>query len=361
MRRRRKTMKRNIIQRVIHLLKTNKKVTNEEIYADMPEYTHEGIRGCISRYLRNEPNAPFKRLVDGVYVLVEIISAKPDLENGTTKLTYSAICEQDGDTVVFFHKDYEVNEIVDEGTYFNQKEYTDVESLLEDKEHLNGILVHADASQIVKRLKDESFDLLLIDPPYKVISGGNKGKGSPKGMLSKNDGKIFEYNDLDFEDYIPECYRILKEGSHAYIFTNFLNLQKLMEVVQKAGFKIHNLLAWVKNNANPSRWYMKNGEYVLFCYKGKAKSINNCGSKTFHTFKNILGNKTHETEKPTDLLQMYIENSTKEGDWVCDLFAGSGSTMAASLMSNRKCFTCEIDGKYIPKIYDRMKKVLENT
>lgn len=348
-----------IIDKVINLLRTNKTASNEDLYDAMPEYSKEGIRGVISRYLRKNKVPEFERIKDGLYVIVEVVKAERDEDNNITRLSYSATYESDGKSVTFFHKDYTTDEKCNEGTYLLNKEYEDLNDMLEARDSLCGILAHADSKDILKRLKSNSFSLIVTDPPYKVISGGNKGKGSPKGMLSKNDGKIFAHNDISFDEYIPECYRILKNNSHAYFFTNFLNLQKLMEAVQEAGFKIHNLLAWVKNNATPNRWYMKNGEYVLLCYKGKAKAIKNCGSKTFHSFDNIIGNKIHETEKPIDLLRMYIENSSEKGDWVCDPFAGSGSTMAAAILSGRKCFTAEIDEKYIPKIYERIKGILK--
>lgn len=90
-----------------------------------------------------------------------------------------------------------------------------------------------------------------------MISGGSgKGKGRPSGILQKNDGKIFEHNDIKLEDWIPEVFRVMKDDTQGYIMTNLLNLDKLMNVCQKVGFKIHNLLVWKKNNATPNRWYM---------------------------------------------------------------------------------------------------------
>jgi site-specific DNA-methyltransferase (adenine-specific) len=103
---------------------------------------------------------------------------------------------------------------------------------------------------------------------------------------------------------------------------------------------------------------MKNCEYVLFVRKGKAKAITDKGCKTVHLFKNPT-NKFHETEKPTDLLSMYIKNSSNENDWILDPFAGSGATAVASLLTNRRCFTCEIDDKYAPTIVERLKSVIK--
>ncbi|MCR5020070.1 site-specific DNA-methyltransferase, partial [Ruminococcus sp.] len=264
-------------------------------------------------------------------------------------------------SIDLFYKDVFVeNEMIEEGVYEQRRAFADEQDFFNAKINLQAVLAHADAKTILNKLKTESFDMILTDPPYRVISGGTGGKNAPKGMLSKNDGKIFDNNDIQFDEYIPECYRVLKPDRQAYFFTNFLNLQQLIEAVQRAGFKVHNLLVWLKNNATPNRWYMKNCEYVLFCYKGKAKAISNCGSKTVHQFDNIKGPKLHETEKPVELLKMYIENSTEEGEWILDPFAGSGSTMAASLLLNRKVFTCEIDKKYLNVIKTRAISILKS-
>lgn len=135
-------------------------------------------------------------------------------------------------------------------------------------------LYNGDCLEILKNIESNSIDLCLTDPPYKVISGGHPdAKGRPSGILSKNDGKIFEYNDIEPEEFMPEIYRVLKEGSHCYIMTNVLNLEHYLTVARETGFYLHNLLVWEKNNCTPTRWYMKNCEYTLFLRKGKAKKL----------------------------------------------------------------------------------------
>ena len=167
-----------------------------------------------------------------------------------------------------------------------------------------------DCLQIMEHMADKSIDLVVTNPSYKTITGGNKnGKNSvrPKGILLENK-RLFKYQTSDISVWIPELFRVLKDGSHCYIFTNVLNLSEMLIESQKAGFKLHNLLVWEKNNCTPSQYYMKNCEYVLFLRKGKAKWINDIeGSKTVHQFNNIIGNKTHPCEKPVDLLEFYIK------------------------------------------------------
>jgi site-specific DNA-methyltransferase (adenine-specific) len=102
---------------------------------------------------------------------------------------------------------------------------------------------------------------------------------------------------------------------------------------------------------------MKNCEYILFLRKGKAKWINDIGgSKTVHKFDNIIGHKLHPTEKPIDLLKLYISNSSNEGDIVLDPFAGSGSTLLASKELNRKYIGYEIDKQYYDIAVERLEE-----
>lgn len=220
-------------------------------------------------------------------------------------------------------------------------------------------LYKGDCLEVIKQISDESVDLIVTDVPYKVISGGRpKRSGQPSGILSKNDGKIFDYNDIRPSQYMRELYRVLKEETHCYIFINFINLKEMMEEAEKAGFKLHTLLVWKKNNKTPSRWYMKNQEYILFMRKGKAKPVQNSGVGHILEFDNIIGNKKHPCEKPIDLLQMLIENSSKANDVILDPFMGSGSTGIATLNAggNRKFIGIELDEKYFEISENRLNK-----
>jgi len=211
----------------------------------------------------------------------------------------------------------------------------------------------------MKDIPDKSIDLIVTDPPYRVISGGKPHlKGQPSGMLSKNDGKIFRHNDINIEKWIPELYRILKDDSQCYIMVNTINLENYLTVCRNAGFKLHNVLMWHKNNATPSRWYMKNGEFVLFLRKGKAKKINNVGSKMVHDFNNIIGNKKHPTEKPIELIKFYIENSSNENDTILDPFMGSGTTAIACINTNRNYIGFELDKEYCDIANERIYEIV---
>lgn len=220
-------------------------------------------------------------------------------------------------------------------------------------------LMQGDCIELMKDFHDETVDLVVTDPPYKTITGGDSnGKNSvrPKGMLSGN-RKLFAHQfGISPKDWIPEIYRVLKNGSHCYIFTNALNIKEMLIEAENAGFKLHNVLVWEKNNCTPSQYYMKNCEYVLFLRKGKAKWISDIGgSKTVHKFNNVIGNKVHPTEKPVDLLEFYIRNSSSEGNIVLDPFMGSGSTGVACKNLGRSFIGMEIDSTYFETATKRIQ------
>lgn len=216
-------------------------------------------------------------------------------------------------------------------------------------------LLAGNALTRMSQIPAESIDLVVTDPPYRNISGGTGSPGRPVGILSENDGKIFDHNSITASDYAPYLYRVLKEGSHCYVMTNLLNLRETWDAMRDAGFDLHNLLVWHKNTCTPNRWYMKNCEFTLFFRKGRARTINNPSSKMVHAFDNLTGpDKLHETQKPVELMRLYVENSSRPGDVVLDPFMGSGTTGEACMVTGRSFVGIEVDPKYMARACERL-------
>lgn len=116
-------------------------------------------------------------------------------------------------------------------------------------------------------------DLLVTDPPYKTITGGDSNGANsvrPKGMLNGNRKLFAHQNNIKISDWMPKVYQCLKDGSHAYIFTNSLNLNEMLNEALKAGFKLHNILVWEKNNCTPLYSpfiLLRHKFYILFITK----------------------------------------------------------------------------------------------
>ncbi len=220
--------------------------------------------------------------------------------------------------------------------------------------------------EILKNIPNNSVDLVTTDCPYRIVSGGCANvppKDEPRGILNRRNtftqknaksGKLFDNNDIKFEQWLPDVYRVLKEDSHCYIMINARNLKDLQTQAEKVGFVFQQLLVWNKGNATPNRYYLNACEFILMLRKGKAKNINNMGTKNILSVPNIRGGKSHPTEKPVELMQILIENSTNINEIVLDPFMGSGATGVACVNTNRNFIGMELDKQYFDIATERI-------
>ena len=220
---------------------------------------------------------------------------------------------------------------------------------------------NTDAIEWLKTLDNDSVDLIVSDPPYRVTQHGHSGLGgifkTKVGEDKKLNGKLFEHNEVDVNDYAGELYRVLKPDSHCYIMTNDRNLQNFLNVFTNIGFNFCKLLIWDKQNKITNQYYMNQVEYILFMYKGRNKQINNCGTSNLISVNNVK-NKTHNhpTEKPVELMEILIKNSTNEGDLVLDPFVGVGATPVACQNLKRNFIGCELDKNYYDTTMERLNE-----
>lgn len=254
---------------------------------------------------------------------------------------------------------------------------------------LIGKIINDDCLNVLKNIPDNSIDLVCTDCPYRICSGGCTtgiyGNDSKKreyvkdfetgrlllkgtkhinlgGTVFNDDSKyvragtLFAKNDIKFEDWLPEMYRVLKDNTHCYIMINGRNLAELQKQAEKVGFKYQNLLVWEKGNATPNKFYLNACEFILMLRKGGERWINNMGSKTILKVPNIIGGKAHPTEKPVGLMEILIANSTNENDIVLEPFAGGGSTCIAARNLKRRFIGIEIDEEYCKVANKRLEQ-----
>lgn len=220
----------------------------------------------------------------------------------------------------------------------------------------------ADCLSVMPEIPNDSIDLIITDPPYKVTQKGCNG--TTGGMMTTKQtmkGKIFEHNDIEPKEYASEFYRVLKDGSHCYVMTNHINLINMLNSFTDVGFHFIKSLIWKKDNKVMGRFYMSQFEYILFFRKGKGVQINHCGTSDVLEIpnkkqKDSNGKNLHDTEKPVELMKILIENSSKENDIILDPFMGIGSTGVACKQTNRDFIGIELDTRYFAiaeeRIYD---------
>lgn len=216
--------------------------------------------------------------------------------------------------------------------------------------------------QVLARIPDNKIDLVITDPPYKITARGNGGNSG--GMFQKkevNNGKVFEHNDLEIEDWLPELYRVLKDQSHCYIMTNNKNITHYLEVIDKSPFHFIKNLIWVKDNKIMGQTYMSQFEYIIMLRKGAHKRINNCGTSDVlqipnKKMKDENGKTIHDTEKPVELYETLLLNSTDEGMIACDPFMGLGGLGVACAKNNRRFVGVELSDCYFDIAKQRIEQ-----
>ena len=200
-------------------------------------------------------------------------------------------------------------------------------------------LHNGDCLELMKNIPDGSVDLVLTDPPYGVDFQSHRRKEVYAKI--KND-KSLEWLD----SYFKECSRILKDNTAIYCFCSWHNIDIFKQCFEKY-FKSKNVIVWVKNNhgsGDLKASYAPKHEFILYGNKGRRTFYGK--RKEDVIFANKTKNKNHPTEKPVDLLEQFINNSTEKNAIVFDGFMGSGSTGVACVNTNRNFIGIELDKGY---------------
>lgn len=220
-------------------------------------------------------------------------------------------------------------------------------------------IYNQDCLEGMEYIEGNSIDLVVTDPPYKLVQGGCTNKAvTLRGAVNLEGGEVFSKNSIKFSEWIPEVYRVLKEGSHCYIMSNDRNLKELLIESESAGFKLLNILVWKKTKHSPNRYYLKNAEFIVLLRKGSATNINNMGSFQCMEVDNVK-NKHHPAEKPIELMEIFIKNSSRQNDIVFDPFMGCGSTIIGCINTKRNYIGFELDESYFDIANKRIKEAIK--
>lgn len=251
-------------------------------------------------------------------------------------------------------------------------------------DNIKNTIIKGDSIEELKKIPDNSIDLIFADPPYYMQT---------EGELLRTNGTKFNGVDDEwdkfngFEDYdnfsinwLTECQRILKITGSIWVIGSFQNIFRIGKIMQDLGFWILNDIIWSKTNPVPNfggTRFCNAHETLLWCVKNKntkytfnyktmkhlnndkqEKSVWNISLCTGNErLKDKDGNKVHSTQKPEDLLFKVIISSSKPNDIVLDPFFGTGTTGAVAKRLARNYIGIEREDKYIYYAKDRIKNV----
>jgi DNA modification methylase len=216
------------------------------------------------------------------------------------------------------------------------------------KESLVQIL-EGDFFNKITEIKDNSIDLLFIDPPY--------------GILKTDwDDKTLDELRVFTEKWIVLVMPKLKSTGRCYIcFSTWYEyeLQKILEKYNYFGMISRQKIIWYyKNNNKPSnrKEYRYSYEPIFYLYGKDATELNFPAETYGETQTNVWEiatpqsnfkeGKFHESQKPEELLRRIILTGSKPNDVILDPFAGSGTTGVLCEQLKRKCILIEQNSEY---------------
>jgi site-specific DNA-methyltransferase (adenine-specific) len=197
-----------------------------------------------------------------------------------------------------------------------------------------------DCLEGLKKIPDNSVDLILTDPPYSINYYSNHGSEEYKKRIQT---ALDWDNNFDISLYLPELIRITKEDSYILIF----GCEENINIMKKLG--CHQILIWNKEHCGMGDLsdFGIGYEFIFYFKKGnpklRGKRINgiiNCMNIGF------FDKTVHPTQKPEKLLRYLINKCSDNENIVLDAFAGSGSCAIACKQLNRKFICFEINPEY---------------
>lgn len=225
-----------------------------------------------------------------------------------------------------------------------------------------------DEAAINSLMDGDKADMVFTDPPYGVSIGDkNAALNSiqPSGRCCKN----IENDTLSADELYPILVKAMtnarlscKEDA-CYFVTSPQGgeLGLMMMMMKDAGLPVRHMLIWEKNSATFSLGrldYDYQHEPIFYTWTKKHHNYRKGQYRTtIWKYDKPRKCDLHPTMKPVELVANCLNDATKAGDIVLDVFGGSGTTMVACEQLGRRARLMELDPHYCDVILARWEKL----
>ena len=203
-----------------------------------------------------------------------------------------------------------------------------------------------DCLEGIKQVRSNSVQLIVADPPYflGMTSNGKKGSFSDLNICKPFYAQLFSEFD-----------RVLVEGGEVYLFCDWRSVA-FYQPIFSAVLEMKNCLVWNKGFGRVNYCYCSSHEFLLFAVKGTASHKHYVPIILDIKGYSSRGDKAtiHGTEKPLDLIEYLVTQSSNKGEVVLDPFLGSGTTAVACQKLRRSFIGFELDSKNFDIIEKRL-------
>lgn len=198
----------------------------------------------------------------------------------------------------------------------------------------SGVVI-ADAVEWLQSLAPGSVDLIVTDPAYESLE-----KHRAVGTTTRLTNEWFPiFRNDRYDELFAAMYRALARNSHCYVMCDEETLDVIKPVGRAAGFTYWKAIVWDKEAMGMGYHYRNQHEFIAFFEKGKRR-LSDLGVPSVLRHKRVRGG--YPTEKPVELLQVLVKQSSAPGELVIDPFTGSGATGVAAASLGRRFAGCDV-------------------
>ena len=146
---------------------------------------------------------------------------------------------------------------------------------------------------------------------------------------------------------------VCKEGSAKYVCFPWRTYTEFEAALHECGLEPSACIVWDKKSIGLGNANYRPQHEFIFYIKGGSWYGDRAQSDVWYSSRGATGDYVHPTQKPVELIERAVTNSSKSGDVMLDLFGGSGSTLIACEINGRESRLMELDPKYCDVIVKR--------
>lgn len=222
----------------------------------------------------------------------------------------------------------------------------DVQNSPKDFSDIEAKFLLGDSVEVIKGLPDESFHVIITDPPFGV-DYEVRTENSIVGQTSGYEDDRGKY--MNILSMIPDMYRVLKPDAFCIFFLGMSWYEHVKGEFRKAGFTVDEIpIIWDRSDGRtftnrPDRWFTKGYDIALHCIKGNPRLAIQGKSNIIRVPPVPSAERDILVERPVELYAELIRRTTIEGEIVADFFGGGGGCPAAASSLKRGWLAVEKD------------------
>lgn len=160
---------------------------------------------------------------------------------------------------------------------------------------------------------------------------------------------------------VASAVAVSKSGAATYVCFPWRTYSEFEAAIAECGLAPSACIVWDKKSFGLGYANYRPQHEFIFYVKGGAWYGDKAQSDVWYMSRGATGNYVHPTQKPVELIERAIGNSSKGGDVVLDVFGGSGSTLIACEKTGRVNRSMELDPKYCDVIVKRWQEFTGKT